>query len=216
MFRQSDAKLQRWTKSPALVIVSTELAFTSVTATSYSAADRQMTDGDVNGLVDDLGWALPQLTGTSFGAFQSVSKEAPAAGATVSVQRDGSIVVARYQGLTAATGYAGFGRWATLADGTVTAGIVLYDADFDRSANPNRRTLHVHELGHALGYSHVQARVSVMNAVPIQGPMDFDRDAARIAFERMPGSRSPDVDPSSFVAGASVAMHPAVWSPAIP
>jgi len=156
------------------------------------------------------------LTGSSLAAFASVSKEAPAAGAAISVQRDGAIIVARYLGLTAATGYAGFGRWATLADGTVTAGIVLYDADFDRSSNSNRRTLHVHELGHALGYNHVQARVSVMNAVPIQGPMDFDRDAARIAFERMPGNRSPDVDPQSFVAGAGMSTRSASWGPAIP
>jgi hypothetical protein len=145
-----------------------------------------------------------------------VSTETPSEGAAVSVQRDGAIVVARYQGLQAVTGYTGYGRWATLGDGTVTAGVVLYDADFDRTASANRRTLRVHELGHALGYSHVMARPSVMNSSPSAGPNDFDRDAARIAFQRAPGSKSPDVDPDSFVVNVLTAQGDARWGPAIP
>ena len=40
-------------------------------------------------------------------------------------------------------------------------------------------------------------------------PNDFDRDSARIAFQRPPGNRTPDVDPSS----ASInRLLPATWS----
>src|SRR5205085_679971 len=127
--------------------------------------------------------------------------ETPAAGTNVAIQRDGLIVVARYHGLTAATGYAGFGRWATTNDGTVTAGTIFYDATVDRSAAASvRRALHIHEMGHALGYSHVTNRVSVMNPSPSVDPTDFDKDATRIAFQRPPGSISPDIDPTTFAA----------------
>ena len=59
------------------------------------------------------------------------------------------------------------------------------------------RSLRVHELGHALGYRHVTAALSVMNATALLEPTAFDRDATRIAFDRQPGNRSPDVDPDS-------------------
>ena len=155
-------------------------------------------------------------TGNTFTAFAPVTIDAAPSGSSVPVQRDGLIVVARYRGLSAATGYAGFGRWANLGDGSVTGGMVLYDADFDRTPNPLTRVIRLHEMGHALGYSHVQSRQSAMNAAPAVEPNDFDRDAARIAFQRVPGSVSPDTDPASFLANPTRLSGPAVWAPAIP
>ena len=167
------------------------------------------------------------MTGNTFAQFASSSVESAAAGTAVTLQRDGIIVVARYQGLSAATGFAGFGRWSTTADGTVVAGVVFYDAGVDRTAIVSvRRALHIHEMGHALGYSHVTNRQSVMNPSPAIDPNDFDRDATRVAFARSPGSVSPDVDattvlanpaflPASF-AGESISSPGAIWGPAIP
>ena len=61
----------------------------------------------------------------------------------------------------------------------------------------------------ALGYQHVTARTSVMNSQARTEPNDFDRSAALIAFQRPPGNRSPDVDPTS----ASInRLLPATWS----
>jgi len=105
--------------------------------------------------------------------------------------------------------------------------VVFYDAGVDRTAIAVvRRALHIHEMGHALGYSHVTNRQSVMNPSPAIDPNEFDRDATRIAFARSPGSVSPDVDAttvlanpafllSSFAAG-SASRPGAVWGPAIP
>jgi hypothetical protein len=179
-----------------------------------------MSDAEVSGLLGDLAWGLPQMSGGTLASFASVSFDTSAAGNAVLAQRDGAIVFARFQGLAAATGYAGFGRWATRGDGTVTAGVMLLDADEDRLAFPQHRALRTHELGHALGYNHVLSRPSVMNADATLEPTDFDRDATRIGFERPPGSQSPDVDPTTFLinstAVAAAAAHaPAAWSPAV-
>ena len=118
-------------------------------------------------------------------------------GVRVSLLNADVITVSRVAGLRAATGYEGYGRWRFEPDGRIVAGIVMLDRDFDRSANEFKRSLRAHELGHALGYQHVTARTSVMNAQPRMEPNDFDLAAARIAFQRPPGNRSPDVDPSS-------------------
>ncbi len=224
LVRQSGARLQRWIKAPGLVIIGTELAFGSLTAASAVATDVRMSAADLTALSSDLTGGLPQMTGGSYTAFASSATETPAVDSNVSVLRDGLIVVARYQGLTAATGYAGFGRWATTSDGVVTAGIIFYDAGVDRSAAASvRRALHVHEMGHALGYSHVTNRQSVMNPSPAVDPNDFDKDATRIAFQRPPGSISPDIDPATFVATSSGALRalartpePGTWGPPIP
>ena len=94
----------------------------------------------------------------------------------------------------------------------MTAGILMLDRDFDRSGSNFTRSLRAHELGHALGYQHVIARDSVMNSLARLEPNDFDRAAARIAFQRPPGNRSPDVDPTS----ASInRLGPGTWSPPI-
>jgi hypothetical protein len=216
MFRTSGSHLQRWTAAPVLVVVAQELMFTSLTDSSYTATSRQMSDSDINGLVADLTWGLPQMTGGAFSVFVSVTTDRSPAGASVNVQRPGSIVAARYQGLTAATGYAGYGRWATLGDGSVTAGIAQYDADVDRAGHSSPPVLRIHELGHALGYSHVFARASLMNPSPSLGPNDFDLQAARVAFQRAPGSRSPDIDPDSALTNALRSLGPARWGPPIP
>jgi hypothetical protein len=216
MFRTSESHLQRWMQAPALIVEAADLVFSSVTDVTYVATSRTLSDADVNSIVSDLTWGLPQMTGGAFSAFASVTIDHPAAGASVSVQRGGAIVAGRYEGLTAATGYAGYGRWAALSDGTVTAGIALYDADIDRAGHSSPPVLRVHEMGHALGYSHVLSRSSLMNASPSLGPNDFDVQAARIAFQRAPGSRSPDVDPDSGLTNAMRAVAAARWGPPIP
>jgi hypothetical protein len=71
----------------------------------------------------------------------------------------------------------------------------MLDRGFETSGSAYRRTLRAHELGHALGYSHVDARESVMNVSARISLTDFDRNGARMAFLRPPLNRSPDIDP---------------------
>jgi hypothetical protein len=57
--------------------------------------------------------------------------------------------------------------------------------------------LRIHELGHALGYQHVQTTPSIMRPTIGPEPTDFDRAAALIAYQRPVGNRAPDIDPAA-------------------
>jgi hypothetical protein len=76
--------------------------------------------------------------------------------------------------------------------------LIMIDREFDTSPSPYIRSLRAHEFGHALGYTHVTLRNSCMNSHARFEPNSFDLDAARIAFSRMPMSRTPDIDPDPF------------------
>jgi len=90
MFR-NDGVLRRWTGAPALVIQRRVLQFTSPAESQYTATVATMTDSEVAGLLADLNWGLPQLTGNRFTAFSDVRIETAAEGDQVPVQRTGSI-----------------------------------------------------------------------------------------------------------------------------
>lgn len=198
MFRFSAGMLHRWTSAPRVVVLSRVMQFTNEKATEYTALDGVMSDGDVSDLLSDLRWTLPQLTGNTFTAFADEQSESAAEGESVRVSRTGLIVVARYKGLKDATTYWGYTRWAWNGAGELQAGIVMLDSDFDASDSPYRRSLRAHEFGHALGYTHVGARTSVMNPDARTEPNAFDKDGAKIAFQRPPLNRTPDIDPDPF------------------
>jgi hypothetical protein len=206
--------LRRWTTAPSLVIIDAVLQFSGVSDTSFTALDERMSADEQRGLVADLTWGLPQVTGNAFNAFASVSIESPAPGSTVSFfSREGRIVVARFKGLSASTNYWGYGR-AAMRGSDVVAGAVMLDRDYDASCTAHQRSLRVHELGHALGYCHVTRRVSFMNASAVFEPNDFDRDATRIAFQRLPGNQAPDRDPARSSIGVRAA--PLTWGDITP
>ena len=213
MFRVS--QLLRWTTAPPLRIQTRTLQFVGVNDSDATALDDEMTDAEYARLVDDLQWALPQLTGGRFTAFASVTRERAEVGARVPILNTGAITVARYVGLTQATGYWGYSRWFFRTDGTITSGESMLDRDFERSGSPFLRSLRSHEFGHTLGYNHVTVRASVMNAAARIEPNDFDRDASRIAFQRSPGNRTPDVDPGGVSANSRAPLAGA-WTPAVP
>ena len=87
----------------------------------------------------------------------------------------------------------------------------MIDSGFETSGSIFRRSLRVHELGHALGYNHVTVRDSVMNSHARFEPNVFDRDGSRFAFLRPPQNRSPDVDPDPFSLNLRVPAIP-VWN----
>jgi hypothetical protein len=193
MFRSTGA-LRRWTVAPSLVIVDAVLQFSDLNASTFTATSERLTADERASLKADLEWGLPRATGGNFTAFASVTVESPSAGATVDFfAREGQIVVARFSGLRQ-TGYVGYGRAASRSD-RVVAGAMMLDRDYD--AGRTVRCVRVHELGHALGYLHVASRQSFMNSSGVWEPNDFDRDAAVIAFQRAPGTLSPDRDPAA-------------------
>jgi hypothetical protein len=201
--------LCRWTTPPPLIVQRQTLQFTSADAFTAVATDDAMTTAEAASIEVDLQAALSPMTGGAFGSFDSIQEQTATAGDMVGILNTGSITVMRMAGLQAATGFLGFGRFQVQSDGTVIGGMMMLDRDFDRSGGPSVRTLRAHELGHGLGYNHVTARTSVMSPEARTWPTSWDIDAFRIAFDRMPGNRSPDIDAST---GQSAVAGGATWS----
>jgi hypothetical protein len=212
MFRAENARLQRWTTPPALVVLATTMIFTSTGQTEFVASAEQMTDDEVAQMVAHLTDGLALLTGSTFTGFASVTVERPGEGDRVRPLRGGSVVVGRYTGIRTLANTIGYGRWAASPGGSITGGAMFLDRDFDRG-DARRRLLRVHELGHALGYQHVESRTSIMNPAIGPEPTEFDRAGAVIAFQRPVGNRSPDVDPAGTPRLSSLSAGGAAWSP---
>ena len=211
MFRATNARLQRWTTRPSLVVLASVMSLKGGSGGSYSATSEQMSDEEVGQMIDHLTEGLSLLTGGTYATFAKVEVERPARDEQVTVWRPGAIVVGRYAGVVSTAGTIGFGQWAEQPDGSITGGAAFLDREFDRVDN-RRRLLRIHELGHALGYLHVTVRPSIMNPAIGPEPTEFDRAAAIIAFQRSPGNRAPDTDPSSTPAFSSGPNSSVRWA----
>jgi len=211
MFRPNGG-LQRWTARPGLVVLASVMTYVNWAKEEYNATAEQLSDEEVEALVAHLTEGLSILTSGTFTTFASIEIERPSAGKSASVSRPGKIVVGRYNGIVAAD-TVGYGQWALGGDGSVGAGAMFLDRDFDKR-DGRRRLLRIHELGHALGLMHVTNRPSIMN--PVLGPdvSDFDRASSSIAFQRPPGNRAPDVDPSGL-SGSHSNRRTLEWGPRI-
>ena len=204
--RSNNARLQRWTTQPALVVVATTMTFGS-TGTNFAATAEQMTDPEVDQLVAHMTEGLTLLTGGTYTRYVTVDVERPQAGERVEAARGGKIVVGRYTGVSAGPFGStfetiGYGIWQEQPDGRITGGSIFLDRNFDHD-DARRRLLRIHELGHALGYLHVTTRPSIMNPSIGPEPSDFDRVAPGIIFQRPPGNSSPDTDPGPVAHGLS-------------
>lgn len=202
MFRHSSGnRLTRWKQPPAIMIERRTLQFNTTSSDTVTALDETMSGAEVDALVADLLLGYSLLTADRLGPITSVASREAAPGAAVGVRTPGTIVITRQRGLTASQNFWGYARWSLTADGEVTGGVIILDADFEKSNSPFRRSLRMHELGHTLGCQHVSLPVrSVMNSNAVTEPNDFDRAAARLAMLRQPGNRSPDIDPASLSA----------------
>jgi len=211
MFRATNARLQRWTTRPSLVVLASVMSLKGGSGGLFSATSEQMSDEEASKMVAHLTEGLALLTGGTYTTFARVEVERPAAGDRVHVWRPETIVVGRYTGVVSTAGTIGFGQWAEQADGSITGGTTFLDQEFDR-VDSRRRLLRIHELGHALGYLHVTRRPSIMNPAIGPEPTEFDRAAAIIAFQRPPGNRAPDTDPAPTAAFSSGPQSGARWA----
>jgi hypothetical protein len=175
----------RWTERPALVVVRTVLAFEGTQRKHYSATAGQFGAAESEQLATELREGLRLLTGDTFTSFASVRFETVKPGTRVAVDRPGVIVAGRFAGVRKALKAAGYGGRSIRADHSISSGTVILDDEYDR-VNDRRRLLRIHELGHALGYNHVQSQKSIMNPTLGTEPTDFDRRVALIAFRAMP------------------------------
>jgi len=182
MLEGKDGRREMWASAPALVVISSVLDYEQgAMSTGFAALDQTMSEKELEQLEADLTDALYELTGGTFESFKSISVESAQPGEAVKVVRPGQIVVARYRGVQKKTGNIGYGGRLTHGESIVGAAVIL-DAAFDTKSN-QRQLLRTHELGHALGYHHVESRPSVMNARVGSSITDFDRAAIRVAFD---------------------------------
>lgn len=211
MFRTNGAALRRWVETPRLVIQRRLLRFTSIGDTSYTALAATLTDQEVADLRQDLVLALGPLTGNAYQAFADVTVETANENQVVPAGTNGAIVVARVDGLKAATAFDGYTRWSWNSAGAVRMGFIMLDQAYELAGRSGRRALRAHELGHALGYNHVTAVTSVMQQVVTTEPNQFDRDASRLAFARPLLNRFPDADPQPGTTSAAVGAPATFW-----
>jgi hypothetical protein len=177
----SSGRLEYWPRVPELVVLASVMDAVVGDQASATATAESLPSEELDALIADLTTALGILTNRSFEQFAAIRREFPVAGALVGVLRPGQIVAARYRDVRARLRTIGYGGRRTRGDGTITAGAVVLDDEFDRSS-ASRHLLRTHELGHALGYNHVSAPASIMNPQIGAGISDLDRQAVRIAF----------------------------------
>jgi len=212
MFRASTGGgLRRWMTRPPLVVVASVMKYTAGDNDQYQATAEQLSDDEAASMVAHLTEGLALLTGNTYTEFASVAIERPRSGEMVTVRRNGQIVVGRYTGITTLANTIGYGTWAEQPDGTVTAGTMWLDRDFDKG-DARRRLLRIHELGHALGYLHVTVCPSIMNPAIGPEPNAFDRGGAMIAFQRPVGNVAPDTDPTTTPRTFSITEGGARWN----
>jgi hypothetical protein len=174
---------EAWLSAPSLVIVTSVMDYAGGDLMNgYSATAEQLNDQERDALVADFTQALDDLTGGQIKAFAAVRLESAAAGQIVKVLRAGQIVAGRYRGVKSTTGSLGYGGRMTRGN-QITAAAVIIDRDADRDQK-QQNVIRTHELGHALGYNHVESRPSIMNPRAGAGLTDFDREAVRAGYLR--------------------------------
>ena len=211
MFRgvTTGGRLAKFMAAPALVVQRTGLVWANSPDDRYLAEDEQWTDSDVDGVIADFTFGLQTISAGVFPAFSAIRVEQAAAGTMVTVPQAGAIVVARYRGLRGPSGdrIGGFGKTNIDAAGVIRGALVMVDRDGDLQS-ASRRRVRVHELGHALGTSHVTSRSSFMSPDGTGGlPNEADIEAFRVAARRTPGNRPPDVDSADFTLNGALHLR---------
>ena len=174
----------RWVQAPELVVLMSVMRYHTGPGVEYAATSEPLADAEADQLIADLTEALTLLTNGRFNRFKAVHRETLAAGSTARIVRAGQIVVGRYDGIRALRQTIGFGGRVPGRGTDISSAAVLLDSQYDRSSN-QRRLLRIHELGHALGYDHVDSQPSIMNARIGTAPTEFDRQMAR-AWSSLP------------------------------
>lgn len=208
-------RIIRWDSAPVLAIERRVLECQATTPDQSTAVGTSTTNTDA--AVAEIGSqatsAIGPMTGGRIPAFETVETQLAGVGAVVNLMVPGRITIARCTFLAERTGAVGYSKWDYDGNGRLTAGAVVIDYLYDEGAvSAERFHLRSHELGHTLGYAHVDVP-SIMNIGGGQSLVltEWDTLAMGLAYRRPPGSMSPDVDPdgvsvNSFRSGGGLAI----------
>jgi hypothetical protein len=188
MLGGSNGRVEQWKEMPELVVLTSVMQFQAGESAEYVATADVLRPEEVDDLATELTSALGLLTGHAFERFAAIRSETVVPGASVRVIRKHQIVVGRYRNVRHVAGILGLGGRSVRADGVITGAAVILDDEYDRTG-PSRVLLRIHELGHALGYHHVESRESIMNPRIGSGATDLDRRIATIAYRGSSHSR---------------------------
>lgn len=207
----SGGRLGRWSSQPQLVVQRRLVDWTNKDASGYLVLDEQLSDQDVNCMVERVSRAVGVMSAGHL-AVTSITVEGAKPGSRVRLEgADGELQIWGAKNLDAA-GVASFSFWQDYAARRAFAAFIA-----GRTTGPNTyqtrcdamEQLYQHEMGHCLGYQHVAVR-SVMAVPPLYSEMtDFDRQAIALVYQRPPGNATPDDDPASFT--ANQADRTSVW-----
>lgn len=184
----------RWDQVPELVVLLSVMEYKSGTGAQYHATRERLDDDEARSLVADLSAALALLTDDTFTAFSSVHFETVTPGTRTSVMRPGQIVVGRYKGVRDQLDTIGLGGRFGSGKGIISGGSIVLDSEYDDTGRL-RHLLRAHELGHTLGYNHVESRPSIMNPRIGREPTAVDRQVARMAFRGEASGSPPCLGP---------------------
>ncbi len=193
-FSPRTAGLQRWTGNPRLRVLTHAVDYSGATLgfREYPVIDRRIDQTKLNCLSAGVAASLPEMGGGHL-TWESVDilEVVPGSRFRTDDTPEGTIVVLPAVSLGAAgrgTGYVG------ATPNVLSRGAVWMSAEILDYCLTG--LLYRHELGHALGYLHVTRTLSIMGIGLPPGLTDFDRNSIAILFQRRPGSRTPDRDPS--------------------
>lgn len=187
MLIDATGRRQHWPTIPQLVVLTSVMTYHTGGSSQYVATAERLSVREAESLADDLTAALRQLTAGAIEQFATVEYETVLAGSSVAIVRPNQIVVGRFHGVRDLANTIGFGGRKARRDGAIVSAAVVLDSEFDRVSS-KRRLLRTHELGHALGFNHVQSRVSIMNPSIGSDMTDHDRQISMLAYQR-PGAR---------------------------
>jgi len=186
--------LQRWTRNPRLMVLTHAVDFAGATLgfREYPVIDRPISAAQLDCLAAGAGPALAEMSGGNL-AWDSVeiAKVEPGSRFRIDETPEGTIVVLPSVSLgSAGRGVAYVGNEPFV----LSRGAVWLTAEMQNFCFTS--LLYRHEMGHALGYQHVTRTVSMMSEFLPPALTDFDRNSIAILFQRRPGNRMPDRDPS--------------------
>ena len=196
--------LLRWTRNPRLLVLTHAVDYSGATLgfREYPVINHPISPAQLDCLAAGIAASLAEMSGghLTWDSIGTIEVE-PGTRFRTDQTPEGTIVVLPAVSLGAGgrgTAYVGAEPFV------LSRGAVWMTAQLNFCLTS---VLYRHELGHALGYLHVTRTTSIMGPFGLPPtPTEFDRNSIEILFQRRPGNRQPDRDPSgvsvNFTGGA--------------
>lgn len=188
--------LRRWASNPSLVVLTNAVDYVNG-ATRFRVTDHVVPADGFSCMLNGIAGSIGEMSGGAL-SFVNVTPTTPSVDSyfDITTTAEGTIVAMAARDLGAN------GRGNAYEGSTpdvFVRGVVWINADALPLCSTTSDGVYPHELGHALGYQHVTLEPSIMSGIgPTRTPTAFDRAAIAYIYQRPPGNRAPDIDPSNY------------------